>query len=289
MITACARCGHTKSNAWQFTITLFLGLTWPGAAPRTAVALSIPCSLMIIVFYALLNKETFLSSCKGSVLKHQDIKYKELKEQEPKQTSLLFKLFKTWPFASLGYAGNFALQLSMTSILTTITFINSPFTPRDHYQYYRIVNVCGYVFGGAVPVLCPYLFLKWGKLPKVLSLWVPICLNASCMMLYLLESWYRFLPNVYILLGLVIIQGIAQGYVCVNSVGQSASVFTDAEDKAMAMVIVSGSLSVGRLLAGFLGLFVERYLRDHCTNNLLLGRFCLARRPSFRGWTSSGG
>ena len=110
------------------------------------------------------------------------------------------------------------------------------------------------------------------------------------MMLYLLESWYRFLPNVYILLGLVVIQGIAQGYVSVDSVGQSASVFTrDAEDKAMAMVIVSGGISGGRLLAGFLGLFVERYLRDHCTNKLLLGRFCLTRRLSFRGWTSSGG
>ena len=66
--------------------------------------------------------------------------------------------------------------------------------------------------------------------------------------------------------------------------GIAADRFPNPRDKGTAMGYMEIALAAGRLAAGLLGLFVEKYLKEHCMYNLLQGQFCLARVPSFNGW-----
>ena len=52
-------------------------------------------------------------------------------------------------------------------------------------------------------------------------------------------------------------------------------------------MITEVGCAIGRLAAGLLGIFVEDYLRHHCINNRLMGKFCLARFSSAAGWNEN--
>ena len=52
-------------------------------------------------------------------------------------------------------------------------------------------------------------------------------------------------------------------------------------------MITEVGCAIGRFTAGLLGVFVEDYLRQHCTNQLLMGKFCLARFHSTAGWNKN--
>ena len=259
--------------------------TWASVAPRTVIACLIPVAFMQLIFYALLDKTPLTNHSTKTSTKHQEIKYTALgKDADTRVTHDVAVLFKAFPCASYYFLANFCMHMTNAAVLTTLTFPTSPFRPRDHYQYYRLLSDAGMQVGGLELVLASCLSKNCLELVKIRRIWIMVVLNASCLLFYVFASWYRFLPNVYIVFGLVFVQGILQGSIRVQSISLAADSFQNPRDKGTAMGFVEVGFSFGRLTAGFMGLFVERHLRDHCTNRLLQGEFCLARTPSFRGW-----
>jgi len=282
-----------KANCLQYISVDISGLTtWVCFAPRTVVACSIPLCALPIGIYAFLDKTPLSSqSTNTTTTRLQNIEYTPLREEYSKDNNIATKiiqevvvLYKVFPVLTYYFITNFCLHVSLTAVLTTLTFPTSPFSPRDHYQYYRLVSDAGILFGGMELVLISCLCAKWAESWKIRRVWIMVLFNVSCLIFYVFASWYRFLPNVYVLFALVFVQGVIYGSILVRAIAIAVNLFHNQHDKGTAMGFVAVGLSVGRLAAGFLGLFVEQYLREHCTHILLQGRFCLARAPSLNAW-----
>ena len=259
--------------------------TWAGVAPRTVIACLIPVAFMPLVFYALLDKTPLTNHSTKTSLKHQEIKYTALgKDADTRVTHDLAVLFKAFPCVSYYFLAVFCLHMTNAAVLSTLTFPTAPFRPRDHYQYYRLLSDGGIQVGGIEIVLASCWSKNCLELVKIRRVWILVLLHASCLLFFVFASWYRFLPNVYIVFGLVFVQGILIGSTAVQFAALTADSFQNPRDKGTAMGFLEVGRSFGRLTAGFVGLFVERHLREHCTNSLLQGEFCLARAPSFNGW-----
>jgi len=219
-------------------------------APRLVVSGLTPLCFLPILFYAFLNKEPLKNQSTKSATNHHDIKYTALEDQNPPEINVLLQVFEVWPIVTYIFIGGCSIHLSMTTVLSTLTFPNSPFPPRDHYQYYRLLSDVGFLFGGIEIVLVACLRSQWIELFKIRKLWILVSLNVGCLMVYLFASWYRFVPNVYVVLSLVFIQGLLHGTTGVNCIGRAASLYTKADDKVTAMVSLEVGVAVGRISSG---------------------------------------
>jgi hypothetical protein len=285
-----------KEVKLMFVLFMFSGLTtWLCVAPRIAVAACIPVCLVPGAIYMLLDKEPLKDHLQKNKTDHEDVQYTSLKESSKEHTALsptkpmheLVFIFKVCPLITYCFASNFCLHLTMTSILTTLTFPSSPFRPRDHLQYYRLLSDAGILFGGMGSLLVSCLCHKWIEFFRIRKIWILVLLNVSHVMLFVLASWLHFVPNVIMILVLCFTQGFAYGSTVVHCVTSAVNLFSCARYKGTALGLTEVAKSVGRSTAGLLGLFTERYLREHCTYRLMLGQFCLARHSSQAGWNTS--
>ena len=264
----------------------FSGLTtWSCAPPRVVVACCIPFCFLPLVFYPILAKK---NESKYDMVKYHPI-YRTTTTENTKTSHKIIHeinvLYKAFPFVIYYFLSNFCLHLTMTSLLSTLTFPTSPFLPRDHYQYYRLISDCGMVLGSLGPVLLSCVKLKEKK--QVKGVLYIVLMNVTLTLIFFFATWFRFLPNVYVLFVLVFLQGGLFGATRVQAMVGVSDLFNDAIDKTKAMSYIHVAVSIARLAAGLLGLYVEHWLTRHCISRLLLGKYCLARVPTSSGWKTN--
>ncbi|XP_020914412.1 battenin-like [Exaiptasia diaphana] len=192
-------------------------------------------------------------------------------------------------FLLIYYIGmqTFLFDMTFTAILSTVTFQSSPFPPRDHYQYYQFVTDGGRMLGGmelSVVSLCCPGFLDIVKIRRV---WILVLLSFGHVLVFLSISWFHYIDNVYIMFILCLTFGVTKGCLSVHCFSLASDLITDSRKLGRVLGYMEVSISVCRLSAGLLGLFVEKYLREHCEHRLLLGRFCIARLSSPGMWITS--
>lgn len=264
--------------------------------PRIAIAVCIPICFFPLGIYILINKKPLEDHLKGKAnlvqytkKLHEEEYYNEKDTEtthEPKSKFVL--LVKSFPLFIYAYLSNFCIHFSMAAVLTTLTFPSSPFLPRDHFQYYRIVSDAGILTGGLGSFIFGCTDQKWmNSFFGIRNTGVIVAINVTHMFFFVLASWHRFLPNVMPVFVLCFTQGITFGLAVVQSMICATNLFSNPRDKGTALGIQEVGISVGRIGAAFLGVFVEKYLREHCTYNLLLGDYCLARIPSSAGWSTN--
>jgi len=239
-----------------------------------------------LAFYPFLSNKSLIKK-KVDIAKYQTIPQRPEDTKTTTTTRHIHFVIKVFPFASYYFLISFSLAISLASILTTLTFPSSPFLPRDHYQYYRLVSDVGIALGGLEVVLPSCLFPQHVKILRIRSLWVVVLLHTMLTVFFLCASWFHFLDNAYTLLVLVFVQGVTHGLVVVHAMAMMPRLFHDAREKGAAMGYVHVAFSGGKLAAGLLGVFVEETLKHHCSNALLLGRYCLARIPTTTGWETN--
>ena len=204
---------------------------------------------------------------------------------QPSWLSKLKLLFKAFPFLGYAYVTSFCTHSSIMSVLSTLTFPSAPFLPRDHYQYYRMLSDAGKVVGGVfgfswsrasekkggnssgfgksgywlrwTSFSCSFLSLHPGTEFCLMLHWLWRCVSSK---------------DFYTVQQLFIVLKILQ-----------VSLPCPA-DRSTALGLMQIALSVSRLTTAVSGFFVEPYLREHCTNQLMLGQFCLARHASRGEW-----
>lgn len=263
---------------------------WLCFPPRTTVAVIYPTGLLVVVFYAILNHGPLK---KYQIQEHHrdTSQYKpittDMKDTKSKHSSCVsyFNFFlDVFPFLAYLFLNFLSFYLSTNSVLTTLTFPSASFRVRDHYQYYKFSGDVGTVLGGLELMLVSCLCPGWLTFFRIRRIWILVLINVSHLLFFLFASWYHFVPNVYIVLVLSATHGVLFGSIAVRTLAVCASSFTDSHDRGTAMSIVEIGSSIGRLVSGLVGIYVEDHLREHCTNNLLLGKYCLARFPSKNGW-----
>lgn len=179
--------------------------------------------------------------------------------------------------------GVFVEYLVLGSIVTTLAFENSPFGPRDHYVYYVLMATMGELFGRS------YISLFSACINTHFSLAVRQTWIFSTVLLILgtllcFAAWYRFLPNVGLVLVLVLAIGVFDGMLYVNTI-LSAAQDDDFRSKAFSRGFSMLGFAVGSLIAALLGLLVEPALREHCIEVSSSDQFCFTRPTST--WNSS--
>jgi len=215
---------------WYFT-----GLTtWTCIAPRNVLASCIPVCLITLAFYPFLSNKSLIKK-KVDIAKYQTIPQRPEDTKTTTTTRHIHFVIKVFPFASYYFLISFSLAISLASILTTLTFPSSPFLPRDHYQYYRLVSDVGIALGGLEVVLPSCLFPQHVKILRIRSLWVVVLLHTMLTVFFLCASWFHFLDNAYTLLVLVFVQGVTHGLVVVHAMAMMPRLFHDAREKGAAM------------------------------------------------------
>ena len=266
---------------------------WKCFSPRTAIAFLFPLAFLSVVFYGILNH--------GPLKDYQmdihtpDHDYQPLSSEETFENQDLLHQFiehlqfllKIFPFASYCFLSMVIYFVAANSVLTTLTFPSAPFDVRNHYQYYRMAGNIGLVFGGMELMLVSRLFPKRVNTFFSQNIWILILVSLGHVIFFVVASWYRFVPSVYVILLLSVTHGFLVISIIVRAMSSASECFTKSSDRGTAMVITEVAISMGGLGSGLLGIFVEDYLRQHCVNNLLMGKFCLARFSSAAGWSKN--
>ena len=161
-------------------------------------------------------------------------------------------------------------------VITTYAFPNSPFPPRDHYQYYITLFLLGEFIGRSYLALIS--LINQDLIPKVTvhKLWLLTIIEVSILVFCLFAAWYRFLPDITYLLIISFLAGLIIGIMYANVL----QVFTDSYEFPMREFVlgfVAVATGMGILIAGLLGLMVEPSFRKHCMTITDLSEYCFTR------------
>lgn len=204
----------------------------------------------------------------------------ESRVQEIKNSSsLVIKLClfsKSFPRFYAAFLG-FALQTLYTqSFITTLVFPNSPFKPREHYQYYLMALWSGAFTGRTFGYICACC----GKFTQnLLSTNAKSCIHIAFsignLSVLFVAVWYRSMPNVWVILFLCFVSGIIAG---VGYLISLAPVSEEEEEhivftRIMAITIKGSACVVAALIA----IPLEPLIRQRCFELTHTSQYCIAR------------
>lgn len=239
-------------------------------SPKTTVLISSALPLAYLLSYVIMEKKNYPQEFQNSS--------GDSSEHHLTCNEKMTLIFQNVCGISAFLVGVFVEYLVLGSIVTTLAFENSPFGPRDHYVYYVLMATMGELFGRS------YISLFSACVNTHFSLAVKKTWIFSAVLLILgallgFAAWYRFLPNVGLVLLLVLAIGVFDGMLYVNTI-LSAAQDEDFRSKVFSRGFSMIGFAVGSLIAAFLGLLVEPALREHCIEVSSSDQFCFTRPMS---------
>ena len=107
------------------------------------------------------------------------------------------------------------------------------------------------------------------------------------LLFFLFESWYHFLPSIWIMVVLCSTLGLVAGIIVVQS-PHAVSRNVSPEEKEFALGLLTIGNGVGGFLAGLVGLAVEPYLTNKCKVHFSASKeFCFTRLRNATGWENN--
>lgn len=161
-------------------------------------------------------------------------------------------------------------------VITTYAFPNSPFPPRDHYQYYITLFLLGEFIGRSYLAFVSLIKQEFISKVMVRKLWLLTVIEVSILVFCLFAAWYRFLPNISTLLLTSFLAGLIIGIMYANVL----QMFTESYEfplREFVLGFVAVATGMGILIAGLLGLVVEPFFRQHCLTITDLSEYCFTR------------
>lgn len=252
--------------------------SWGCVSPRTTFLSIVVLPLLLIMFYFIL--ENLGSSTGSKTSNYKDVQYHTLEATSQKDQPITWqrRLLTIWdntPGMITLFIGVSAELMMTEAVATTVVFPKAPFSPREHYLYYFFVFAIGVLIGRS------YAFLAFLIAPNLNVLvektWVLSAFLMVNLLLCVLNSWYRFIPNVGIMLALMFVHGVAAGAMYMNSFTMAGRSEHDARLKEISRAFTTLGSGTGMLAAGLMGLYVESTLREHCFHETGSMELCLTR------------
>lgn len=266
--------------------------SWLCVSPQLALIIIAPATLLIPLFYNILDKDRI----KPYALLET---YKKLKStdsegsddylnKDPFHLSWREKFTGACQIMPLMLAlctAYIAQYITIHAVFTTMAFKYAPFAPRDHFVYYVLLNGLGEfllrsylsVVAWAKPVLVPRLVVK--------HTWIFSLVLLAVMSFSICASYYRLLESVWSVLLLCFIIGSLSGVVFANTVC-AVPLVVEPKYREFCLGLVTIGESTGVLIASFVGLAVEPALRKHCTHMVSKSALCYTRPETFK-WDAS--
>jgi hypothetical protein len=162
----------------------------------------------------------------------------------------------------------------MQAIVTTLAFGNSPFDPRNHFQYYTLSFWIGELIGRSYGLVI--LWFKPTCTVVTEKTWILTTIIAANMIFLVFASWYRFLPSFGFVMVIVTITGASEGALYLNTF-VVAGINDRARYKEFSRAFLTVALQGGIVAAGLTGLLVEPQLQQHCRSILTRDELCFTR------------
>ena len=257
--------------------------------------ITIPLPLLVLVFYAILDKDYITNGPEGRI----EVEYtivpsaSDTTEQTTTDTekSLCSEQLrigrKILPFIIALLLSFGAEYLSNSSVITTIAFPNSNILARDHFLYYFLSYEMGKFLGRSHLFMLSCLPFDIIELCKCKRTWIFPVIEVAHLTFFLLESWYHFVSYIWIIIALCFTLGVVAGMIALYSphavVGHVAP-----DEKEFALGLLTVGNGVGAFVAGLLGLVVEPYLSGRCLEHFSASKeFCFTRPQNMTGWASN--
>lgn len=267
--------------------------TWACVSPNATILIMAAMLLLIFVCYYVMDKKHLGSpSYSSPEASEHGIKYTPIQaddaeaedtksEDNENDNSLSYQeklmiLSQMLPNLIPIYIAWFSEYTIIQSVITTLAFPNAPFRPRDHYQYYIFVFLGGEVVGRSYLVVLSYMKAEWAEKAKFPYLWVLSTIEVMHLLFFVFAAWYRFLPNVWIVLVLSFTGGATIGVFFVNALAFFRDRFDD-RYKEFAMGYTVVAMGGGTFTASMVGLMTEPLLRRHCMVLLKSDDYCFTR------------
>lgn len=271
--------------------------TWFCVSSETTTLTVAGLVVLIVVFYFLMERKHTNSTEGAEQVTYKDVQYEKIPEDsktDPPTLPVLTRdvklkaLKEICPWILCVVISWMSEFLVMQSVITTYAFPNSPFPPRDHYQYYITLFLLGEFIGRSY--LAVVSFIKEELVPKLMvrKLWALTIIEVCILVFCLFAAWYRFLPDITTLLLLSLLAGLIIGIIYANVL----QVFTESYEfpvKEFVLGFVAFATGIGIFTAGLLGLVVEPLFRQHCLTITDLAEYCFTRTDpkAFSNVTSS--
>ena len=257
--------------------------------------ITIPLPLLVLVFYAILDKDYITNRPEGRI----EVEYtivpsaSDTKEQTTTDTekSLCSEQLrigrKILPYIIALLLSFGAEYLSNSSVITTIAFPDSNVLARDHFLYYFLSYEIGKFLGRSHLFMLSCLPSDIIELLKCKRTWVFAVIEIAHLTFFLLESWYHFVSYIWIIIALCFTLGLVAGMLVLHS-PHAVTEHVAPEEKEFALGLLTIGNAVGGFVAGLLGLVVEPYLRGKCREHFSASKeFCFTRPQNMTGWASN--
>ena len=177
----------------------------------------------------------------------------------------------------------FSEYIILSAVLTTLVFdgvgVGPEFAPRGHFEHYVLSTMVGEFLGRSfismLRAVAPGFFFTLSPVLVFLPLAETIFL--------VLATWFRLVPQVWIIWLLCFIQGTACGMIFSNSYHIIARRFISSH-VIFNVTLASILETAGILTAGLLGIHVESVLKEHCLHQLGNKSDCFTRNMDSTFW-----
>ena len=267
--------------------------TWTCVSPRFTVAIATPAVLFLCILpYVVLDKAPLDHKLQN--VPFADVLYKPIDDHQSTQLTdelslkrkllitrdiYLLLIFLFWQY--------FVEALSLKAIITTLAFPKAPFQPRDHFSYYVLSNHIAKFLSRSYLLVFSITCSSVSRHLQIKNTWILATAGLVLMFLFVFASWYRFIPYVEVILILCFIMGLCTGCIYAYSPLVVSEKITEIREREFAQGMLQAGALAGEFAAGFLGLYVEPSLKNHCTFELGLGDYCFTRFFSVTGWTKN--
>ena len=239
--------------------------TWFAVPLNTALLLIVWIPLLIPIFYSFMDKKDRTVSKATS---YEGIHYSPLNSnpQELKYNLTFRDKFEViWNnallFISL-FIGVFGMYIGMQAVVTTLAFSNAPFPPRDHYQYYIFAVMAGELLGSSYGLVM--LCLKCSLPDSTKHTWVFALFIMTAVFFLVFAAWFRFLQNVWIVLGVLFAVGLNNGALFNCTFAVAAASQSSSRHKGFSRAFLMTAQGAGVLAAALLGQYIEPLMKEHC-------------------------
>ncbi|XP_020904244.2 uncharacterized protein LOC110242574 [Exaiptasia diaphana] len=168
-------------------------------------------------------------------------------------------------------------DLAVSGVTTSIAFKNSPFSPADHYKYYLMASFGGLCLGRAYLGIVELIKPGWADKILIRRTWTLVALTICHVIILVLASIYRFLPNVWVTMILVFSLGFWSEAVFTNI----SVILGEQEDYRMRELSLGMSvygIGLGNLGGSVLSGYIEKPLVMHCFHTLKHNSLCFTRK-----------
>lgn len=247
-------------------------------SPKTTILIVSVLPLAYFPVYAIMEKRHYCQvqedySC------NEPVNYGDHRLSCKEKLSLMKQNSRSVATYALGILFAF---LTLSSVVTTLAFHNSPFNPRDHYVYYVLSFTTGEFIGRSYIGL--FLACNSRFSPVVKQTWILTMILFVIGVLLGFAAWYRFFPSVLVVLALTFAGGVCTGMLYINTM-LAAVEDQDVQSKVFSRGFSLIGLGFGSFMAAIFGLIIEPVLREHCLEVSISRDFCFTR--SMSEWNST--